>query len=76
MPTHIVRLSRAMHVVGDQVCDTYTVHDSETGVKTHAFTINCTPLLEDYNNQLRAALVDYPHYGWEDTTEQKDEVIS
>jgi hypothetical protein len=65
-----------MHVVGDQVCDTYTVHDSETGTKVHEFTINCTPILEDYNHQLRAALEGYPGYGWEDTTEQKDEVIS
>lgn len=76
MPEYIVRLSRAMHVVGDQVCDTYTVHGSETGAKVHEFTINCTPILEDYNSQLRAALAEYPNYGWEDTTEQKDEVIS
>ena len=76
MPTHIVRLSRAMHVVGDQVCDTYAVHNSETGARVHEFTINCTPILEDYNHQLRAALAGYPDYGWEDTTEQKDIVIS
>ena len=75
MPTYVVRLSRAMHVVGDQVCDTYTVHASETGVKVHEFTINCTPIIEDYNSQLRAALTGYPNYGWEDNTEQKDEVI-
>ena len=34
------------------------------------------PLLQDYTRQLRAALAEYPNYGWEDTTEQKDEVIS
>jgi len=76
MATHIVRLSRAMHVVGDQVCDTYTVHNSETGTQVTEFTINCTPIIEDYNSQLRAALAAYPDYGWEDTIEQKDEVIS
>lgn len=76
MPEYIVRLSRAMHVVGDQVCDTYTVYGSETGTKVHEFTINCTPILEDYNSQLRAALTEHPNYGWEDTSEQKDEVIS
>ena len=65
-----------MHVVGDQVCDTYTVHYSETGTKVHEFTINCTPILEDYKHQLRAALEGYHGYGWEDTTEQKDEVIA
>lgn len=65
-----------MHVVGDQVCDTYTVHNSETGVQVTEFAINCTPIIEDYNRQLRAALATYPNYEWEDTTEQKDEVIS
>ena len=76
MGTHIVRLSRAMHVVGDQVCDTYTVHNSETGAQVTEFIINCTPIIDDYNRQLRAALATYPHYVWEDTTEQKDEIIS
>lgn len=76
MDTPIVRLSRAMHVVGDQVCDTYTVRNSETGAQATEFTINCTPIIEDYNRQLRAALSEYPNYVWEDDTEQKDEIIS
>ena len=76
MDTHIVRLSRAMHVVGDQVCDTYTVHNSETGAQATEFTINCTPIIEDYNRQLRAALAAYPNYEWEDDTEQKETIIS
>lgn len=76
MVTHIVRLSRAMHVVGDQVCDTYTVHNSETGAQVTEFVINCTPIIEDYNRQLRAALSEYPNYEWENTIEQKDEIIS
>lgn len=76
MVANIVRLSRAMNVIGGQVCDTYTVHNSETGAHVTEFTINCTPIIEDYNRQLRAALAPYPDYTWEDTTEQKEEIIS
>ena len=76
MATYLVRLSRAMHVVGDQVCDTYTVLHSATGTLVTTFTVNCTPIITDYNRQLRAELAAYTDYEWVDDTEQKDEVIS
>lgn len=76
MVTNIVRLSRAMNVIGGQVCDTYTVHNSETGARVAAFSINCTPTMEEYNRQLRAALAAYTPYVWEEDFEKKEEVIS
>lgn len=39
MATHLVRLSRAMHVEGGQVCETYTVHNHETWEQVKTFTI-------------------------------------
>ena len=48
-----------MHVVGDQVCDTYTVTHPETGELAKTFTIPYTPYIATYNKVLREQLVDF-----------------
>lgn len=72
MITYRIRLSRAMHVVGDQVCDTYTVHHPETQELVRTITVACHPFPEVYNKALKKQLAEFPQFTFDDS-EQEDQ---
>ena len=69
MGAYSVHLSRTMHVVGDQVCDTYTVTNPETGEQVKTFTIPYTPYIATYNKSLREQLSEFTEFTFIDPEE-------